>query len=83
VYQALAYATALGLSDAHLVYARGNEAATSYVIRGSGVRVHAHALDHALPPAELVNQVNGLALSIAGRSCLTTVGGDPARLRAL
>lgn len=83
VYQALAYATALGLPDAHLVYARGNEPVSSYLIRGSGVRVHAHALDLALPPADLLHQVNGLALSIAGRSCLTTVGGDPARLRAL
>ncbi|MFZ4487393.1 MAG: McrC family protein, partial [Candidatus Nanopelagicales bacterium] len=83
VYQALAYATALGLSDAHLVYARGNEPVSSYLIRGSGVRVHAHALDLSLPPSDLLNQINGLALSIAGRSCLTTVGGDPARLRAL
>ena len=83
VYQALAYATALGLPDAHLVYARGNEAATSYWIRGSGVCVHMHALDLILTPADLLNQINGLALNIAGRSCLTTVGGDPARLRVL
>ena len=61
VYQALAYATALGLPDAHLVYARGNEPVSSYLIRGSGVRVHAHALDLALPPADLLNQISGLA----------------------
>jgi 5-methylcytosine-specific restriction enzyme subunit McrC len=73
VYQALAYATALGLPDAHLVYARGNEPVSSYLIRGSGVRVHAHALDLALPPAGLLNQISGLAVTIAGRASLTSI----------
>lgn len=61
VYQALAYATALGLPDAHLVYARGNEPVSSSLIRGSGVRVDAHAIDLALPPADLLSQISGLA----------------------
>ena len=34
---------------------------SSYLIRGSGVRVHAHALDLSLPPADLLHQINGLA----------------------
>ena len=72
VYQALAYATALGLPDAHLVYARGNEPVSSSLIRGSGVRVDAHAIDLALPPADLLSQINGLARTIAGRACLAS-----------
>lgn len=75
-YQALAYATALRLSDAHLVYARGNETATTYAIRGSGVRVHAHALDLSLSPVRLLNQVSGLARSIASRTSLTHLVSD-------
>ena len=34
---------------------------SSYLIRGSGVRVHAHALDLSLPPADLLHQINALA----------------------
>ena len=70
VYQALAYATALGLPDAHLVYARGNEPVSSYLIRGSGVRVHAHALDLSLPPADLLHQISGLARLVLPRNAL-------------
>ena len=40
-------------------------------------------MEENVTPADLLNQINGLALNIAGRSCLTTVGGDPARLRVL
>ncbi|MSW81080.1 MAG: hypothetical protein F2840_07995 [Actinobacteria bacterium] len=41
--------------------ARGSEPVSPYVIRGSGVRVHAHALDLSLPPADLQNRISGLA----------------------
>jgi 5-methylcytosine-specific restriction enzyme subunit McrC len=73
VYQALAYATALGLPDAHLVYARGNERVRDYTIRGSDVRVHAHALDLSLPPAMLLDQIMGLARSVSSRSSLVGI----------
>lgn len=65
VYQALAYATTLGLDAARLVYARGNEPVQAYVVRGSGVRIHAHALDLAQPPGPLLEQVAALAQVIA------------------
>ncbi|MHB1536584.1 MAG: McrC family protein, partial [Acidimicrobiales bacterium] len=50
LYQALAYATAYGLDRAHLVYAKGNEAARGWTVRHAGVRIIAHTLDlNALP----------------------------------
>jgi len=61
LYQLLAYCTALGLPVGHLIYAKGNEAAQQMVIRGSGVELHAHALDLELMPAELMKQVTTLA----------------------
>lgn len=71
VYQALAYATTLGLDAAHLVYAGGNEPVQAYVARGSGVRIHAHALDLAQPPGMLLEQVAALAQVIATAGLLT------------
>jgi 5-methylcytosine-specific restriction enzyme subunit McrC len=61
LYQALAYATALGLPAAHLVYARGTEPARTYRVRHAGVRLIVHALDLSRPPAELLAQVADLA----------------------
>lgn len=65
IYQAHAYATALGLRDAHLIYAKGNESIQSYEVRESGVRVHAHVLDLAATPAALLSQINDLAARVA------------------
>ena len=64
VYQALAYATALELPDAHLVYARGNELVQEFTIRGSGVRVHAHALDLSLDSVSVLEGISELAKRI-------------------
>ncbi|HWG73527.1 MAG TPA: hypothetical protein VG184_05690, partial [Acidimicrobiales bacterium] len=44
VYQALAYATAYRLGEAHLVYAHGNEGARAWTVRNAGVRIIAHTL---------------------------------------
>lgn len=68
VYQALAYATTLGLGDAHLVYAAGNERPAVHDLVGSGVRVHVHALDLDVPPASLLARVERLADTIAAAS---------------
>lgn len=68
VYQALAYATALELPEAHLVYAKGEDPVTSHMIRGTHVVVHAHALDLALPPDALLVGVQSLASRIADQS---------------
>lgn len=64
VYQALAYATVLDLPDVHLIYAKGNEPVRTYEVRHSPVRVHAHVLDLAQPPAPLLAQVGNLAARI-------------------
>lgn len=65
VYQLLAYCTALQLPDGHLVYAKGNETTLTHEIRNAGITVHAHALDLALPPAELLAEVEALAGPVA------------------
>jgi len=72
LYQALAYATTLGLRSAHLVYARGNEPVQAYRARGSGVVIHAHALDLGQPPAVLLQQVHALAAAVRALAL-----GDP------
>jgi 5-methylcytosine-specific restriction enzyme subunit McrC len=64
VYQLLAYCTALGLSEGHLVYARGVEVPRRYEVVGAGVTVWAHALDLALGPTSLIEQLGGLAGSV-------------------
>lgn len=63
LYQLLAYCTALGLTEGHLVYARGEEAATVHHVRGTRVRIHCHTVDLEDEPAGLLSQLN----SIAGR----------------
>jgi len=64
VYQALAYATALGLDEAHLVYAKGSAEAQSFTVMGTGTVITAHALDLALPPDDLLVQVTALGESL-------------------
>lgn len=66
LYQMLAYCTVLGLDDGHLVYAKGNEPVSIHTVQRSGVTMHCHALDLALPPAALLQQVDELALAVAG-----------------
>lgn len=71
LYQMLVYCTVLGLAEGHLVYAKGSEQARDYSVRGSRVRIHAHALDLELPPDALLRAVDGLAAQFR------TEGGDP------
>lgn len=71
LYQALAYATAYQLDEAHLVYAKGVEAAQGWTVRNAGVKITAHALDLDQLPAQILDQVETLARRIdhlAGRS---------------
>jgi 5-methylcytosine-specific restriction enzyme subunit McrC len=65
IYQAHAYATALGLPEVHLVYAKGNESIQSHEVRQSGVVVHAHVLDLSATPSALLAQVDTLAAKVA------------------
>ncbi len=61
LYQMLAYCTVLGLSDGHLVYAKGNEPVSVHRVQNADVTIHCHALDLALRPAELLAQIAELA----------------------
>lgn len=65
VYQLLAYCTALGLNEGHLVYAEGNEAAVAHQLRRSGVRVVCHALDLSRSPQDILHQIDVLSLRVA------------------
>lgn len=61
LYQMLAYCTVLELGEGHLVYAKGNEPVSVHTVRNAGVTIHCHALDLALRPSELLEQIDSLA----------------------
>ncbi|MBD0421194.1 restriction endonuclease [Streptomyces sp. TRM S81-3] len=61
LYQMLAYCTALGLSDGHLVYAKGNASHVTHRVRRSGILIHQHALDLDQDPAGLLADVAQVA----------------------
>ncbi|WP_448060256.1 McrC family protein [Cellulomonas hominis] len=66
LYQLLAYCTALGLPDGHLVYARGNQRAAVHQVRGTPVRIHCHTLDLEDEPAGLLSQLGRIAEQMLG-----------------
>ncbi|MFF3556083.1 McrC family protein [Streptomyces tsukubensis] len=61
LYQMLAYCTAFGLTEGHLVYARGSATPTSHRVRHSGILLHQHALELDQEPASLLNEMEKLA----------------------
>ncbi|WP_051835940.1 5-methylcytosine restriction system specificity protein McrC [Streptomyces sp. NRRL WC-3549] len=72
LYQALAYATVLGLRQAHLVYAAGREPERFHEVRGTtvrqggrGVRLYQHALDLSREPDQILSALRGIADSLA------------------
>lgn len=60
-YQMLAYCTALQVPVAWLVYAQGAGTPTQRLIRNTGVSVVEFPLDLAVPPEEILRQVEELA----------------------
>lgn len=54
LYQMLAYCTALGLPEGHLVYAKGNAPHAAHQVRHAGITLHQHALDLDQDPAGLL-----------------------------
>ncbi|WP_307792429.1 McrC family protein [Streptomyces verrucosisporus] len=73
LYQALAYATVLGLREAHLVYAGGALPARFHEVRGTaagpdglGVRLYRHGLDLSREPGELLSALREIARHLAG-----------------
>src|SRR6266566_7250772 len=65
LYQMLAYCTALGLRNGHLVYAKGNEDPARHVVRRSGIEIFCHAVDLDQPPDLLLARMSDLATIIA------------------
>ncbi|MFB7376305.1 McrC family protein [Kitasatospora purpeofusca] len=61
LYQMLAYCTALGLRDGHLVYAKGNAPHIAHQVRHAGIVIHQHALDLDRGPADLLGEIHSLA----------------------
>lgn len=72
LYQMLAYCTALQLNEGHLVYAKGNATEITHTVRHAAVTIHAHTLDLAVPPVELLAQVDDLGARIAHTSAMVT-----------
>jgi 5-methylcytosine-specific restriction enzyme subunit McrC len=62
LYQMLAYCTALGLSEGHLIYAKGNGPHAAHRVRRAGITIHQHALDLNQPPSAVLADVQALAL---------------------
>lgn len=72
LYQALAYATALCLPEAHLVYAAGRRPERFHEVRGTtagpggrGVRLYQHGLDLSREPVQLLSALKGIAGRLA------------------
>lgn len=68
IYQLLGYCTALGLTEGHLIYAKGNEDGCSYRIPAAEVTITAHTLDLEAAPRDLLGQVGALAGRILGQA---------------
>ncbi|GGV86952.1 McrBC 5-methylcytosine restriction system component [Streptomyces gelaticus] len=72
LYQALAYATVLGLREAHLVYAAGRQPERFHEVHGTaagedrrGVRLYQHTLDLSRTPEQLLSRIGELAGKLA------------------
>ncbi|MGQ4485900.1 McrC family protein [Streptomyces sp. SAS_281] len=65
LYQMLAYCTALGLPEGHLVYAEGSAPHAEHRVRRGTVTLHQHALDLAQPPDSLLAATRALARRLA------------------
>ncbi|RSN18697.1 restriction endonuclease [Streptomyces sp. WAC 01325] len=73
LYQALAYATVLGLPEAHLVYAAGRQPERFHEVRGTtvgpdgrGMRLYQHSLDLSRETGQLLSALKEIAGRLAG-----------------
>ncbi|WP_330267331.1 McrC family protein [Streptomyces griseorubiginosus] len=64
LYQMLAYCTALGLHEGHLVYAKGNAPHAAHRVRHAGIVIHQHALDLDQEPSGLLSEVDRVAAQL-------------------
>ncbi len=75
LYQMLAYCTALGLREGHLVYAKGHAGHAAHRVRHAGIVLHQHALDLDQDPAGLLADVAEVAARmVRGGACGSVVG---------
>lgn len=70
LYQMLAYCTALGLGEGHLVYAKGNAGHAAHRVRHAGTVLHQHALDLDQDPAGLLADVAEVAARLVDTPCV-------------
>lgn len=68
LYQMLAYCTALGLPEGHLVYAKGNASHTAHQVRHADIVIHQHALDLDQEPAGLLADIEEVAERLVNTS---------------
>lgn len=61
LYQMLAYCTALGLPEGHLVYAKGNAPHAAHTVRHAGIVLHQHTLDLGQDRAGLLADIEEIA----------------------
>jgi 5-methylcytosine-specific restriction enzyme subunit McrC len=61
LYQMLAYCTALGLPEGHLVYAKGNASHAAHTVRHAGIVIHQHALDLGQDHSGLLSDIEKVA----------------------
>ncbi|MEU4007941.1 restriction endonuclease [Streptomyces pseudogriseolus] len=72
LYQALAYATVLGLREAHVVYAAGRLPTRFHEVRGTaadadgrGVLLHQHSVDLSREPGQLMSALRDITVRLA------------------
>ncbi|GAB3949796.1 McrC family protein [Streptomyces sparsus] len=70
LYQMLAYCTALGLREGHLVYAKGNAPHAAHRVRHAGIVLHQHALDLDQEPAGLLTDIEEVARRLTTTPCV-------------
>jgi 5-methylcytosine-specific restriction enzyme subunit McrC len=64
LYQMLAYCTALGLPEGHLVYAKGNASHAAHTVRHAGIVIHQHALDLGQDHPGLLADIEKIAVRL-------------------
>lgn len=75
LYQMLAYCTVLGLTDGHLIYAKGNEEGKVHTVQNAGITIHCKALDLSLKPAALLKQVDQFSRAVVRAASRPTLVG--------
>lgn len=75
IYQMLAYCTRFGLTDGHLIYARGVNRPQSHRIVGSEVNIHCHSIELNQEPEELLSSVEEIGSRISHLSQAAEVHG--------